>query len=238
MDIKGWVKNSLIDYPDHIATLVFTGGCNFRCPMCHNAELVLRERELPSIPEQDVFSYLDKRIGLIDGVVISGGEPTLQEDLLPFLHRLKSYGLDIKLDTNGSRPNIIKRVLDDDVVDFVAMDIKAPPDKYAILTGLPNYDALPIRESLHIIVEKHVPFELRTTVVPQLLEVDDITTIGQWLSSLLPETSVYSYVLQQFRALHTLDPALRRLTPYSKNQLEQMALSIQKWLPSVKIRGI
>jgi pyruvate formate lyase activating enzyme len=129
VELKGWVRTSLIDYPDHIASVLFTGGCNFRCPMCHNADLVLRPTEVPTLPEKEVWDFLSRREGLVDGVVITGGEPTLQPDLAPFIRRLKDTDLDVKLDTNGYLPDVLKTLLSEGLLDYVALDIKAPPEK-------------------------------------------------------------------------------------------------------------
>ncbi len=239
MDIKGWVRTSLIDYPEHIASVIFTGGCNFRCPMCHNANLVLHPEDVQSVSEQDLWSFLHKRAGLIDGLVVSGGEPTLQKNLIPFLMRVKALGLHIKLDTNGTRPDIITEILHLELVDFIAMDIKAPPSKYPLLTGLPLTNTSAIINSLDAILSKPVTFELRTTVVPKLLDSDDIAAIAQWLAGIMSDMPDRgSYVLQQFRGLYTLDPDLSRYTPYSKKHLYEMAETAKRWLPYVKVRGV
>ena len=239
MYIKGWVRSSLIDYPEHIATVVFTGGCNFLCPMCHNADLVLRSSELPDTSEDEIFSYLHKRAGLLDGVVISGGEPTLQPDLIPFSRRLRALGYDIKLDTNGSRPDVIAELLQHNLVDFIAMDIKAPPGKYPELSGMKCVDCNLILDSLKAILDHGIAYELRTTVVPRLLTCDDIAAITRWLAASFPgQLDSGHYVLQQFRGIHTLEPSLENYTPYPSNQLKEMARVAQHWLPEVKVRGI
>ena len=137
MDIKGWARTSLIDFPGHIATVLFTAGCNFRCPMCHNAELVLRPGALPSLRLDELWAFLAKRAGKITGVVVTGGEPTLQPDLPELLERVRDLGYVVKLDSNGYRPDALADLLDADLVDFVAMDVKAPPEKYELLAGVP-----------------------------------------------------------------------------------------------------
>ena len=239
MEIKGWVRTSLIDYPEHIASVIFTGGCNFRCPMCHNADLVLHPEDLQSVSEQGLLSFLSKRAGLIDGFVVSGGEPTIQNDLIPFLLKVKALGLHIKLDTNGSRPDVVAEVVRQEMVDYIAMDIKAPPDKYPHLTGVSRIDISNIIKSLEVILSNPLPFELRTTVVPQLLDMDDIAGIAQWLAGLMSGMPARGrYVLQQYRGSNTLDPALSLYTPYSKAHLRTMAETASLWLPSVTVRGI
>lgn len=239
MDIKGWVRTSLIDYPEHIASIIFTGGCNYRCPMCHNADLVLHPEEVENISDQNVLSFLHKRTGLIDGLVVSGGEPTLQKDLIPFLIKVKKLGVQIKLDTNGSRPDVVAKVLEQELADYIAVDIKAPPEKYPLLTGVSHVDLSAVIESLKVIFAHRLPYELRTTVVPRLLDMDDILAIAQWLNELGSDKPIRGrYVLQQFRGSHTLDPGLSSYTPSSKALLQGMVETARRWLPCVMVRGI
>ncbi|HEC35543.1 MAG TPA: anaerobic ribonucleoside-triphosphate reductase activating protein, partial [Anaerolineae bacterium] len=169
VELKGWARTSLIDFQDHIATVLFTGGCNFRCPICHNCDLVLRPGELPDLSEAEVWAFLARRRGLVDGVVITGGEPTLQPDLIPFLRRLREQGLDIKLDTNGYRPDVLERLLSAGLVDYVAMDVKAPPEKYPLLAGRADVDVALVQRSIGLLRDSGVLYEFRTTVVPGLL---------------------------------------------------------------------
>ncbi len=239
MHISGWIRTSLIDFPDHIATVFFTPGCNFRCPMCQNADLVLSPDAVPRISEEAVWDFLARRRGKLTGVVVSGGEPTLQRDLLPFLQRVRAYGYAVKLDTNGYRPRVLASLLAEGVVDYVAMDIKAPPAKYARLAGLASVDSSRIERSVAILRRGSVAHEFRTTVVPGLLDAEDIEAIARWLVTLddeLPPPDLY--VLQQFRGLRTLDPALAKVSPYTVDTLQEMADRARRWLPNVKIRGI
>jgi len=240
MHFKGWVRTSLIDFPGHIATVLFTGGCNFRCPMCHNAGLVLHPEAHPTLPTQEIWAFLAKRAGLVDGLVITGGEPTLQPDLEPFLQRVRGYSVDVKLDTNGYRPDVLKRLLNAKLVDYVAMDIKAPPDKYAHLSGIAQPDLARIEHSLRLIHESGLPYELRTTVVPELLDMDDIEALAHWLAALGlgNRAGQFQYVLQQFQGVNTLDPTLEHATPYAVDILEAMAERARGWLPNVGLRGI
>jgi pyruvate formate lyase activating enzyme len=239
MDIKGWIRTSLIDFPEHIASVIFTGGCNFRCPMCHNADLVLHPEDIPNISQDEILSYLQKRAGLIDGLVVSGGEPTLQNTLSLFLHEVKKLHMAVKLDTNGARPDVVMNLLHRDLVDFIALDIKAPPSKYALLTGNPKLDPNIVAESVHSMRASQVTVELRTTVVPHLLNREDISEIAQWLASMtLGMANRCSYVLQQFRGLHTLDPDLGVNKPYHSAYLFEMADIARQWLPNVKVRGV
>ena len=235
MQLKGWQRTSLIDFPGHIATVLFTSGCNFRCPMCHNADLVLHPEALPSILVAQVMRHLEQRAGMITGVVITGGEPTLQPDLADFMSQLKhnNDGIAIKLDTNGYRPDVLAALLDEGLIDYIAMDVKAPPEKYAQLAGCERnrFDVTRIRRSISLILESGRPYELRTTVVPDLLTASDIEAVARWIDG------AETYILQQFRAQGILDPALAETTPYTTAELEAMAERARRWIPTVKLRG-
>jgi pyruvate formate lyase activating enzyme len=232
VELKGWVRTSLIDYPDHIATVLFTGGCNFCCPMCHNAGLVLHPAEIPALPEEEVWDFLVRREGMVDGIVITGGEPTLQPDLSPFLRRLKDADLDVKLDTNGYRPDVLKTLLHKGLLDYVALDIKAPRKKYPLLTGQAGLDATRIEQSIALLQESDIPYEFRTTVVPGLLDEDDVAEIAQWIAG------ADQYTLQQFRPVNTIDPKLEELSPYPTEMLQAMAERASQWVPRVTVRGV
>jgi pyruvate formate lyase activating enzyme len=211
--LKGWVRTSLIDYPDHIATVLFPG-------------------EMETLPEEAVWSFLKRREGMVDGVVITGGEPTLQPDLIPFLRQLKDADLDVKLDTNGYRPDVLKTSLDEGLLDYVALDVKAPLEKYPLLTGLADLDVARIEQSVALLKESDIPYEFRTTVAPGLLDEDDITEIARWIAG------ANRYTLQQFRPINTIDPALERATPYPTDTLQAMAERASRWVSQVIVRGI
>ena len=230
MDLKGWVRSSLIDFPEHIATVLFACGCNFRCPMCHNADLVLRPAELPSLPEETVWDFLARRQGLIDGVVVTGGEPTLQADLAAFLETLHQRGLDVKLDTNGYRPAVLEQLLEDGLVDYVALDVKAPAERYAVLSGLPDVDPDRVGRSIELLRRSDVAHEFRTTVVPGMVSAGDVEAIGRWIAG------ADRYTIQQFRPLGTLDPDLERVSPYPVDVLETMAARAERWVDRVRLR--
>ncbi len=232
MQLKGWIKNSLIDYPGRISTIFFTGGCNFRCPICHNAALVLQPQTIPDIPLDKVFSFLERRIGLLDGVSITGGEPTLQPGLRPFLRRVRALGYAIKLDTNGYHPQVLAALLDEKMVDYVAMDVKAPPAKYAQLTGLPAVDLTRLEHSITLLRTQAPDYELRTTVVPGLLSVEDIAEIVRWIAG------AKRYVLQQYRNQTTLDPDFADIKPYPPAVLQTLAAQAREQLAEVIVRGI
>jgi pyruvate formate lyase activating enzyme len=184
-------KTSFIDYPGKISAIVFTQGCNFRCPYCHNPELVIPERYCGTIRVEDVFSFLDKRRGKLDAVVITGGEPTLQAKLIPFMHRIKAMGYALKLDSNGSRPQFLREALDKGLLDYIAMDIKAPWDKYSLVAGsLVNITH--IKDSIDLVRKSGIPHEFRTTLAGSLLEPDDVLGIGRMIEG------ASLYVLQKF----------------------------------------
>jgi pyruvate formate lyase activating enzyme len=237
MDVKGWVRTSLIDFSGHIATVVFTAGCNFRCPMCHNAELVLSPNALPTLAPDTLWTFLRKRVGQITGVVITGGEPTLQVDLPEFMAEVRGLGYAVKLDTNGYRPSVLRDLLEAGLVDYVAMDIKAPPEKYGVLTGIPDLDLSRIERSLALLRTVDIPCEFRTTLVPGLLDIEDVAAIARWLSA-DGVGAATQYVVQQFRGQETLDPNLAAVAPYASEVLRQAAERARDWLPDVSCRGI
>ena len=172
---------TLLDYPGRVACTVFLGGCDFRCPFCHNYELV--EGPLPAaMSEEEFFAFLHKRRGLLDGVAITGGEPCLRKDLPEFLASIHEAGFDVKLDTNGNHPHMLEHVLKNGLVDYVAMDIKNSPAKYARTIGVLDIDLEPIRESVGLLMASGVPYEFRTTVVRELHEAEDFERIGEWIN--------------------------------------------------------
>ena len=207
MQIKGIEKTSLIDFPGRIASVVFTGGCPFSCPYCHNPELTADPDALPTIPDQAVLEILSGRSGFIDGVCITGGEPTVQPDLGGFIEQVRRLGLEVKLDTNGSAPQVLGELFERGLLDYVAMDVKAPPHRYAEIVRAPVSPAA-IRESVDRIRCSAVPYEFRTTVVPTLLGEQDLLDIAAWLDG------SRCWVLQGFRPLRTLDERLGSIAPY------------------------
>jgi len=173
MRIGGFQKVSLIDYPGKVAAVVFTQGCNFRCPFCHNVELVVPSCFGSTIDEDEILAFLAKRVDKLQGVVVTGGEPTIQPDLDRFLQRVKDLGYAVKLDTNGSRPEVLQRVVKQSLVDYIAMDIKASPEKYDLLCGIP-VNLTMIRESVRIILSSGIPHEFRTTFSKTFLSKEDL----------------------------------------------------------------
>lgn len=182
MDIRGYLQTSLNEWPGKISAVVFVGGCNFRCPFCHNRDLVLYPEKLPEIPEEEIFENLKKRKKWIDGVVVTGGEPSLQKDLSRFLARCKKMGFLTMIETNGTRPKIIAQLLDGPIVDRITLDIKGPLDKeYAKIVGKEKVNVALIRRSIKTIVRSGVDFEFRTTVVPSLHTKENLIKLARQL---------------------------------------------------------
>ena len=229
--IKGWLKTTLIDYPGEIASIVFTGGCNMRCPMCHNADVVLHPGQYPCIADEYILAYLDECQKKITGIVLSGGEPTLSPALEPFLRELRKRPIKIKLDSNGLKPDVLEYLFNENLVDFIAMDIKAPPEKYDLLSGVPIHMNL-IQRSIDLIRSSGLPYEFRTTVVPNHLRPEDILAIGTWLHG------AERYALQQFHPKHCLNPDFDRLSPYPAKVLEEMKTSVEPHFETVVLRGV
>ena len=192
MRIQGLQKLTLLDFPGKVACTVFTPGCDLRCPFCHNAPLVLGSGEGPDIPEEEVMALLKKRRGMLEGVCITGGEPLLQRGLEAFMRAVKELGYAVKLDTNGTRFDRLKKILEEGLVDYVAMDIKNAPDRYGETAGVPGMDTQPIMASARLLMEGKVPFEFRTTVVREFHGPQEMRQIGTWLAGEEP------YFLQNF----------------------------------------
>ncbi len=238
MGIHGLNKTTLLDYPGHVAATVFTGGCNFRCPFCHNGGLVLHPGEMPSIEEQEVLDFLKKRSGILEGVCVTGGEPTLQEDLLEFLARVKELGYLVKLDTNGSRPEVLRQVLEQGLADYVAMDIKASKDNYARAAGCGEMPVLAsLEESVELLKNCAIEYEFRTTVVKGIHCPEEFEEIGEWLAG------GKAYYLQSYRdngeilAKQSGDGTVM-FEAFSREELEDMARSAGRYIPRVTLRGV
>jgi len=231
MQIKGLIKTSVIDYPGKVAAVVFVGGCNFRCPYCYNVDLVLRPESLPDIEIGEVLRFLAERHGFVDGVVITGGEPTLQPDLADLIRELKALGLAVKLDTNGYRPQALRRLLQERLLDYVAMDVKSSLEKYPMVTGR-KVDAKRIEESVQLLLSSGIEYEFRTTVVPGIVAVDDVDAIAQLIAG------ARRYFLQQFQPSSTVAPQCAQTVPYSATALKNMADAAQKWVAEVGVRGV
>ena len=229
MKIKGLQKTTLLDFPEKLACTVFTGGCNFRCPFCHNASLVLRAGEAQEISEADFFNYLNKRKEMLDGVCITGGEPTLCPDLEDFIKKIKELGLLVKLDTNGTFPEKIESLLDKGLVDYIAMDIKNSKSKYAVTAGISDFpDA--VEKSINIIINKAPDYEFRTTVVRELHTPQDIAEIAKWIRN------AKKYFLQAY--VDSGDTIESGFSAYSASEMLEILEIAKKELPVTVLRGI
>lgn len=230
MQIHGFNKTTLLDYPRHLAATVFFGGCNMRCPFCHNASLVTGAASQPIIPEQEVLSYLAKRRGILEGVCITGGEPTLNPDLTTFITKIKELGLKVKLDTNGTNPKLIKTLVADKLIDYIAMDIKNSKEKYALTAGLNKFTLDSILESVDFLLTAPLDYEFRTTIVKEYHSREDMLSIGEWLSG------AQAYFLQSFQ--DSGDVLLPGLHSHSKETLDEYVKLLTPMIPSVSVRGI
>lgn len=230
MIIGGLQKLTLIDYPGKLAATVFFTGCNFRCPWCYSSELVLPEKikEQPRISEKELFSFLKERQGLLEGIVICGGEPTINNDLPKFVKKIKKLGYVVKLDTNGSNPKMLKRLIKEKLIDYVAMDVKLPKEKYPKILKVKVDD---IEESVKILKQNKVDYEFRTTVVPSILDKEDIIKITKWIGG--PSVKYY---LQNFRPEKTLDPKFEKIKPYPDEYLLSIQKAISPFFEVCKIR--
>ena len=232
MNIKGLQKLTLLDYPDRLACTVFLGGCNFRCPFCHNASLVLPDMMGEDMSADDFFAFLDSRVGRIDAVCISGGEPTLMPDLPDFIREIKARGFLVKLDTNGSNPEMLSVLIDSGLLDYVAMDIKNSPEKYAETIGLSVEKTKKILEqvkkSASILMEGRVDFEFRTTVMPELHSETDMIEIGRWLSG------DEKFFLQSYR--EEGDQIVGGFTPPTSEELSKLLYELKRFIPNANVR--
>lgn len=234
MKIAGLQKMTLLDYPGKVACTVFLGGCNFRCPFCHNSELIAGAETL--MEQEELLSFLQKRKGLLDGICVTGGEPTLQKDLPQLLTAIKALGYAVKLDTNGYRPEVLKSLLDAHLVDYVAMDIKSDPVGYGEVSGLPGLELSQIEESLRLLLSDRVDYELRTTLVEPLHREQSILSIRDWLSALGCGKKVKRYFLQPFVDRDTVvfsdlkAPEIEKLLKYQQ--------ILRPCAENVEIRGI
>jgi pyruvate formate lyase activating enzyme len=230
MRINGFNKTTLLDYPGHIASTIFLGGCDFLCPFCHNASLVLWPAKQQVIPEEDIFQYLNKRKGIVEGVCITGGEPTLYLGLSKFIDKIKELGFLVKLDTNGNHPKELMELVNHHQIDFVAMDIKNSPDKYSISTGIRGFDISRVSESIEFLKDSSIPYEFRTTVLKEHHKEDDFIAIGKWIQG------ANAYYLQAYK--DSGDIISPGFTSYTKNELMNFQSILLPFVKTVGIRGI
>lgn len=230
MNIQGLQKLTLLDYPEKVACTIFTAGCNFRCPFCHNASLVTHVDTHNDIPVEEVLAFLKKRQGILDGMCVTGGEPLLQPDLAPFLEKVKAMGYSIKLDTNGSNMIRLRQLVEQGLVDYVAMDIKNAPNKYGETIGIDGYNLENILQSVDYLKSGVIPYEFRTTVVREFHKREDFAAIGRWLKG------AEKYYLQGF--VDSGDLIQNGLRAYTKEIMEQALEIVRRNIPNAELRGI
>ncbi len=230
MNIQGLQKLTLLDFPGRTACTLFTGGCNLRCPFCHNVPLVLDPNGDAPFSDEEIFSFLNSRKGILDGVAVTGGEPLLQRELPDFLRRVKAAGFLTKVDTNGFFPNVLSGLLAEKLVDYVAMDVKNSPAKYAETCGVPGLDVSPAEESVRLLLASGIDFEFRTTVTAEFHTVDDIAKIAKWISG------APRYYLQAFRDSGILKEG--SCTAPAEETLYAMRAAAAPFVGEAGIRGI
>lgn len=227
MKIYGFQSLTLLDFPGHLAATLFTGGCNFRCPFCHNGDLLTPGEP---IPEEEIFASLVRRRAMLDGVCITGGEPTIHKDLPELIRRIRALGLAVKLDTNGTNPAMVRELIDYGLIDYVAMDIKNSPGQYPSTAGLLRADLGTIRESVDLLMQGDLPCEFRTTLIPELHTPEDMQAIGQWIAG------APRYYLQAYRESEfVLAPIY---TEPGRQWMESMREEVLPWVPTAEIRGV
>lgn len=227
--IKGLQTLTLLDYPGKVACTVFTGGCNFRCPFCHNGGIVLNPGAEQSIPEEKVFDLLKKRKGVLEGVCITGGEPTLWKGLWDFAKEIKALGYSVKLDTNGTNPDVMHKLILAGVVDYVAMDIKNSPEKYPETVGVKGFNIQPVKDSVRILMQGTAGYEFRTTVVKGMHTPQDMVEIGKWIQG------ADKYFIQPYRDSDlVIDRGCQR---HSDEELQALLAAAREYLPNAEIRG-
>ena len=232
MDLRGLYKFTLVDYPGHIACIVFTGGCNFRCPYCHNAALVLDPRSQPRVTETEFFNFLKSRKGLLEGVVVSGGEPTIQPDLADFCRRIREEGYLLKLDTNSSNPEVVYKIHRDCGINALGVDFKAPSRRYSELVGNPSPDlGRNVHEMIRFGQLENIELDIRTTVHKSLLSFSDLEEMHAELAVLGSPV----WTLQQFNPVEVIEEALPGIATYEDSDLIGMA---RKLGPEVRVRGL
>ena len=227
----GLQKLTLLDFPGKVACTLFAKGCNMRCPFCHNASLVVRANEQQPYENDELLDFLKKRSGLLDGVAISGGEPTLWPGLYDFIVELKKIGYDVKLDTNGTNPDMLKKLVNERLVDYVAMDIKNCREKYGITVGCDEkYDLSSIEKSVALLMEGNVDFEFRTTLTRELHTSEDMIRIGEWIRG------DEKYFLQQFK--DSGDLIGHGFSEYNKDEMTLLLDQIRQFVPNAQLRGL
>jgi len=231
MQIGGLQKLTLIDYPGRLAATVFLTGCNFRCPFCYSSELVLPEKikNQPKISKKELFKFLEERKELIDAVVLCGGEPVTSKGLAPLIKKIKKMGFLVKLDTNGSDPALLKKLIDEKLIDYVAMDIKGPKERYGEFAGV-KVDIKKVQKSIDILKEGKVDYEFRSTIVPTLHKKEDVIEMAKWIRG------AKKYFLQNFRPEKTIDSAFEKIKPYPEEYLLEIQKAIAPLFEACQVR--
>ena len=235
MKISGLQKMTLLDYPGKVACTVFTQGCNFRCPFCHNSDL-LGGTGPEEIGIDTLMAFLKKRVGLLDAVCITGGEPTLQKDLDSLLEQIKALGYLVKLDTNGTDPAMVKELVARGLVDYIAMDIKNSPEKYGDTAGVSKMNLTAIEQTMQFLLQGSVSYEFRTTVVAQLHTHQDMESIGRWLQKLSPDRKPAALYLQGYTDRESV--LMAGLTAHSKETMQEFADILAPYADKVELRGV
>lgn len=230
MEIKGLAKTTLLDYPGRVAATVFTGECQFKCPYCHNGSLVNHSDRLETISEEAFFEFLEERRGILDGVCVTGGEPTLHKDLPEFLEKIKAMDYEVKLDTNGYEPGRLRDIIKAGLVDYVAMDVKHSQNGYKNIVGMSSFDLTRIKLSVDILKDIGTDYEFRTTVVKEFHSLRDMEDIGRWL------TGAKAYYLQPYK--ESPDVILPVFSTYDPEHFLQLRRAVKKYVPRVYIRGL
>ena len=231
MRIKGFQGTSLLDFPGRVASLIFFGGCNLTCPFCHNPSLVLDPDQYPDYPRSEILDELQNRIPFVDGVVISGGEPTLDPECINLLREIKSLGLAVKLDTNGLKPDVLKRLIDQELIDYLAFDLKTAPGRYGELHNAP-VDLEALLRSIRLTLEGKVDYEFRTTCVPGFVTEEDVALMGRTIKG------AKRWVFQQFMPEHSLDEGLQGVESYPDEMIRGYAELGGRYADEVSVRGI
>ncbi len=230
MLILGLQKTTLLDYPGKIATTIFTGGCNFKCPYCHNRDLVIPPSDAIPYSIDDIFDHLNKKKKVLDGVCITGGEPTLHKDLPDFIAQIKKMGLLVKLDSNGTNPDMLSYLIKSNLVDYVAMDIKHSKEKYNSIASMIHFDITPIETSVSLLKESNIDYEFRTTIMRECHDLADIESIGEWLKG------AKTYYLQSYReSEQVINPIF---SPHSIDTLNNFVEVLKDYIPNTSLRGV
>ncbi len=229
MNIVSMIKLSLVDYPDKLSCVLFTQGCNFVCPFCHNKDLVLPGPKLPVLSHEEIFDFLKARIGKLDAVVITGGEPTLDKDLIPFIKEVKELGYLVKLDSNGTNPSVLKYLIENHLVDYIAMDIKNSEEKYALTAGLSQIDMIPIKESISLLINSDIDYEFRMTTIDEFHSIEDMDKIGELIKG------AKCFYFQKY--VDSPNCVVGGYHEVDEKKIREFALILSKYVEEVNLRG-